>query len=392
MAQPSFAIACPQFHPWTCGVGDHALRLAVELRRRGYRAEILTRAPAAPHPDASDVPVHALTGRFPLQVAEKIRRVVTQQGFTHLILEYVPHMWDAWRFGSPATAWLALAARQAGIDVTVIAHELFIPIAARPDLLLGAGLQRAQLAGMAACAQRLLVTTDTRVEEIMPLWRAAGRSGRPGVLRVGPNALPVPRAMVPGRCRLGVFSTLATTKRFDVVLGAFELVWRRRPESELVLIGDLGAREDRRTAAVYQAIERHPARDRIRVTGKLPLAEVARQMAELDVYLFPMTSGANTRSGTLAVALGCALPVVSINDSETDLRLFRDGENVAFARALTAAAFGERALEILDDPALSARLSAGARRLYDRHLSWEVVGDELLAALGYRSEPLRASA
>src|SRR5581483_836659 len=212
------------------------------------------------------------------------------------------------------------------------------------------------------------------------------------VLRIGPNALPVPRSVVPGRCRLGVFSTLASTKRFDVVLGAFEQVWRRRPDSELVLIGDLGSRDDPRTAGVHQAVERHPARARIRFTGKLPLPDIARELAELDVYLFPMTSGANTRSGTLAVALGCALPVVATSGSETDRQLFRDGENVAFARALTPEAFGQSALAILDDAALAERLSSGARRLYDRHLSWAVIGDELLAALGCPAEPLRASA
>ena len=49
---------------------------------------------------------------------------------------------------------------------------------------------------------------------------------------------------------------------------------------------------------------RHPGKDRIRVTGRLSLAAVASEIAGLDVYLFPMSTGANTRSGTLPVALG----------------------------------------------------------------------------------------
>src|SRR5262249_40602464 len=146
-------------------------------------------------------------------------------------------------------------------------------------------------------------------------------------------------------------------------------------------IGDVGGRDDRRAAAVHDAVERHPARERIRFSGKLTLPEVARQMAELDIFLFPMTTGANTRSGTLPLALGTGLPVVALAGSETDRALFRDGDNVVFASAMTAEAFAAAALRISGDPGLSERLSSSARRLYEQHLSWPVAGDALLAAL-----------
>jgi glycosyltransferase involved in cell wall biosynthesis len=299
-------------------------------------------------------------------------------------------MWGAGRFGSLATTWLALAAKRVGIDVTVIAHELFTPFLARPDLMLGAVLNRAQIMGIAKAADRLLVSTDTRVEELMPFWRLGGLPARPGVLRIGPNSLPVGRYRAAGRRRLGFFSTFAITKRFDVVLGAFEHVWRRWPDSELVLIGDIGGRDNRHVASIYRAIERHPGRDRIRVTGKLSLEGVARQIADLDIYLFPMTTGANTRSGTLPVALGSALPVVALNGTETDLELFRDRENVLFAKSMTADAFASSALQILEDPELAERISIGARRLYDDHLSWSRIGGALMAALGLQSTALAA--
>jgi glycosyltransferase involved in cell wall biosynthesis len=378
---PRFAIASPNFHPVTCGVGDHSVRLAVELRRRGFEAEIFTRTPSAPHPEAVDVPVHDARRLGPLGIAEQIRRAVVRGGFSHLILQYVPHMWGASRFGSAGPTWLALGAKRAGLDVTVIAHELFTELVPRPDLFVGAALQRAQLVSVARAADRLLVTTGTRVDEVMPYLRAAGRHERAGVVRIGPNALPVPR-VGGGRARLGLFSTAATNKRFDVVLGAFEHVWRRRPDAELLLIGDIGGRENRQVGQIREAVERHPARERIQLTGKLALAAVARRMADLDVYLFPMTTGANTRSGTLPVALGAGLPVVTLDGSQTDHDLFRDEENVLFATGLSAEAFGAAALRILEDPALAARLSAGARRLYDEHLCWPVVVDRLLAELG----------
>ena len=128
-----------------------------------------------------------------------------------------------------------------------------------------------------------------------------------GVARVGANALPVARVRRPGRLRVGVFSTLASTKRFDVVLDSFRLLHARHPEAELVLLGDFGSPDDPRVRALHAAVQAHPGRARIRIPGKLALDAIAREVSELDAYLFPMISGANTRSGTLPwlSARGC---------------------------------------------------------------------------------------
>jgi glycosyltransferase involved in cell wall biosynthesis len=261
------------------------------------------------------------------------------------------------------------------------AHELFTPFLPRPDLFVSAAMYRAQIAAVARYVHRAFVTTDSRVGELLPFWRAMGLAGAPGVMRIGSSVAAAQRVRAPGRRRVGVFSTLATNKRFDVVLGAFERVWRRNPESELTLIGDLGPRTDRRTAALHAQIDAHPGRARIRATGKLSLGDVAREMAALDVYLFPMTTGANTRSSTLPLALETGLPVVAIRGVETDPHLFKDGENVVFAADMAGEAFGDAANRILDDAALADRLAAGARRLYEAHLAWPRIGSQLVEAI-----------
>jgi glycosyltransferase involved in cell wall biosynthesis len=189
-----------------------------------------------------------------------------------------------------------------------------------------------------------------------------------------------------------MFSTLAMTKRFDVALGAFEHVWRRHPDSELVLIGDIGPRSDSRVDAIHRAIEGHPGRAQIRVTGKLSLGALAREMAELDVCLFPMTTGANTRSSTLPLAMETGLPTVAVVGQETDVHIFKDGENLLFAPEMSSRAFGEAANRILDDADLARRLSSGARRFYEEHLSWQRIAHLLLEAILARSEGLKGSA
>jgi glycosyltransferase involved in cell wall biosynthesis len=175
-----------------------------------------------------------------------------------------------------------------------------------------------------------------------------------------------------------LFSSAATGKRFDVVLDAFSRILAARPDAELVLIGDLGAPTLPRVREVTEAVRRHPASSRIRITGKLELAAVAREVAELDVYLFPMDTGANTRSGTLPVALGAGVPAVCLDGVETEHPLFRGDENVLFASALTGPAFAEAALRVLSDGALATRVREGARALYEEHLSWPRVTEHFL--------------
>jgi glycosyltransferase involved in cell wall biosynthesis len=71
---------------------------------------------------------------------------------------------------------------------------------------------------------------------------------------------------------------------------------------------------------------------------------------------------------------------VAFKGTETD-DLFSDGENVVFADRLDGAAFAAAVLRIAGDAALAGRLSAGAAALYERHLSWPRIGEQLLAVI-----------
>jgi glycosyltransferase involved in cell wall biosynthesis len=204
------------------------------------------------------------------------------------------------------------------------------------------------------------------------------------VIRVGANALPVTARPDPERPKVGLFSTAAAGKRLDVLLDAFATVAAQLPRAELVFIGDLGPPERPNVRALLDRVNRHPAADRIRMTGKLPLAEVAQKIAELAVYLFPMDTGANTRSSTLPIALGSGVPVVATRGQETDMSLFRDGENVLFAPSLDGRAFADATLRLLRDADLAARIGAGARDLYARHLAWDRIADGLVERLAVR--------
>jgi glycosyltransferase involved in cell wall biosynthesis len=383
MAPRRFAIVAPNFHPRVCGIGDFSARMAAELMRRGHEVAVFSRLPVSPHPFAPEVEAHGLKGRWPSTIARRAGASLEAFRPTDVLLQFSPQMWGSSRFGSAALPWLVTQARRRGARAVLIAHEPFIPLGRRPDLLVGAVLQRLQMAALVKACDRVFVTTGNRAEMLLQISRLVGAPA-PGVIRVGANALPLPRARArdAARPRLGIFSTAAVGKRFDVVLEAFAGIGREVPGAELVLIGDLGDPGLPLVRAVADSIARHPARERIRVTGRLSLAEVSAEIAELDLYLFPMSTGANTRSGTLPAALGSGLPIVAVRGAETDDELFRDGDNVVFAQALTGGAFADAALRLIRDPALMERVTSGALRLYAEHLSWERIVDRFLAELG----------
>jgi len=380
-----FALVAPNYYPVTCGVGDHSMRLAAELARRGHEAMVFSREPATTNPEASNVRVRGVPGRTPLSIALRAAREIDGRSFSHAILEYTPQMWGARRFGSPALPLLAALLRRRGLRVVVIMHELATPWCVRPDLAVGAAMMRAQFHALLPLSHLLFVTTESAREVILRSPAARFLAHPPRVMPIAPNALPTPAAPVPGRHRLGLFSTLAVGKSFDLVIAAFEEIATRYPDAELVLIGDLGSPGNPRLTALQSRMARSPVGSRIQVTGKLALGDVAAAVGSLDAYLFPMNTGANTRSGTLPVALGSGVPVIAVRGAETD-PLFEHRRNILFADAFTGPAFARAALELFGDRTLAGRLSEGGRALYREALSWERTATMLLEAID-RDQP-----
>jgi glycosyltransferase involved in cell wall biosynthesis len=383
-----FAFVTPNYHPRVCGVGDFSAHFAAELMRRGHEVAIFSRDPVGRNPQEQAVEAHGVPGRLPLVIARNVISALREYRPTDVLLQYTSQMWDAGRLGSVAPLAVASQARRAGARVTVVGHELFLAFQRRPDLFLGAATQRLQLAALLGLCDRVFVTTGTRAQLISTAaWALTGHGA--GIVRVGPSALPAERwrPRDPARPRLGVFSTASPGKRHDLVLDSFALVAHEMPEAELVLIGDLGPAERPHVKQVLEQVARHPAKDRIRLTGALPLEAIAREIADLDLYLAPMDTGANTRSSTLPTALGSALPTIAGIGEDTDLDLFRDGENVVLVPDMTAPAFAEAALRLLRDEGAMARIGAGARRLYDENLSWARIVDRFLGdqAVGGRA-------
>lgn len=370
------AIVSPNYYPQTCGVGDNSMRLGSVLLERGLQVGVFTRTPAEPHPSAPQLQVYGFACQDATHCALTMLDGVVDWGATRMLIQYTPQMLEAFRLGSPAVPLLAYLARRRGIGVTVIAHELFNPWSLRPNVVAGALGHRLMLAALIAIADNVLVTTNARQARLRTLARLVCGERRLSVVRIGPNALPILGRRREGSMRLGTFSTLTIGKRFDLLLDAFSLIASTSSQATLTLIGAL-QQQPRRFRFLQQAVNSHPFRERILLTGGLDLPQLAHAVSELDVFLHTDALGAGTRSSTLPTALGCGVPVVALAGTETDA-LFRADENIVFADSLSAEGFASAVMRLLRQPALARKVSRGGRHLYDEHLSWEAISARLL--------------
>ena len=374
------AILTTNYYPRPCGVGDHSMRLGQALLRMGADVRVFSSGPAERHPDAPELHVHGVTGAFPLTRLLALVHAIQTWGANAVIVQYVPRMLGASRFGSPWGPLLAHWMRARDIRVIGIAHELYLPWAWRPDLALGAALNRLALLWLFLAVDRLAVTTEPRRLQALELAGRFGVEGHLSVLPIGSSALPVASRSVHGRFNVGVFSTLAHGKRMDVVLKAFERLVGVLPHARLMLIGDFGEPGNRRRRALSEKIRDSPAAAHIQLTGRLLLPDVAEAVADLDAYLFPMDVGATTRSSTLPLPLGAGVPVIALRGRDTG-PLFVADENIVFADELTGVAFADAVLRLIKEPGLAETVSAGGRRLYRDHLDWAVLAGRTLDLL-----------
>jgi 2-deoxystreptamine N-acetyl-D-glucosaminyltransferase/2-deoxystreptamine glucosyltransferase len=177
-----------------------------------------------------------------------------------------------------------------------------------------------------------------------------------------------------GRPRIGYVGRLAPQKRADLLVTAFG---RMREEADLVVVGDGPERE--RVARLAGA---GPAARRTTLAGFVAHDRVPGVLAALDVLVLP--SAYEEMGSVLVEAMAAGLPVVAsavggipevVQDGVTGL-LVPPGDADALAAALD---------RLVADPALRARLAAGARA-HARRYAWPELAARVAAVYAAASD------
>jgi glycosyltransferase involved in cell wall biosynthesis len=139
------------------------------------------------------------------------------------------------------------------------------------------------------------------------------------------------------------------------------LIWKRRPQAKLWVVGQNPSEEIRAACAD----------ERITVTGRVE--DIRPYLQRAAVAATPITYGAGIQNKVLE-ALACATPVVASPLAISALQIHPEEEILVGA---DSAAFAAQVLRILDQPALRNRLGAAGRQFVQREHSWDAAAAQL---------------
>jgi asparagine synthase (glutamine-hydrolysing) len=193
------------------------------------------------------------------------------------------------------------------------------------------------------------------------------------VVRTGPDADRMRRVEVDPALRRGhdhllaYLGVMGPQDGVDLALRALDHIvhTRGRTDVALTLIGDGDAAPALRRLAEELKLDEH-----VHFTGRIPDAEVAAILSAAEIGLCPdprnPLNDVSTMNKTMEY-MAYHLPVVAFDLVETKVSA---GKSALYAEPNSPVDFGDRVLELLDDPQRRAAMGEAGRRRVERVLAW----------------------
>lgn len=300
----------------------------------------------------------------------------------------------------PDTMWaLALLYRPLGVKFVFDHHDLCpeLYVSRFGDSRAGSAPHRALvwLERMQFRCADLVISTNESYRQV-----AIARGGKDPdqvfVVRSGPSRArfgvvrdPDPQLRRGRRFLVAYLGVMAPQDGVDHLVRAADVLVRSRGRADVAFtfIGAGDSFDDLRAMVRERALE-----DSCEFTGRIPDADVERILATADVCVSPDPKNPLNDVSTMNKVLeymACAKPVVCY-----DLREHRysAGEGALYARADDVDDLAACIEQLLDDPALRARMGAYNRERFLTQMAWEHNAGRLLAAYERLCEPTRRPA
>lgn len=275
--------------------------------------------------------------------AALVARRIEAMGITHVHAHWATH---------PAlAAWTVRALTGVPYSFTAHAHDLFV--------------DRAMLREKVRDAAFVVTISEFNrrlIEEVC----GPGASGKVHVVRCGVDL----GAFAPASRRPGPVPTFACVaslrpyKGHAVLLEAVALLRARGIALRVVVVGDGPLRGD-----LEARIARLGLGDAVTLRGALPHQEIPAVLAGATAVVLPSVTQSDGQMEGIPVALmeamAAGIPVISTRLSGIP-ELVRDGEGGLLVPERDPAALAAAMARLAADPALAARLAAGARRIVER--------------------------
>ena len=361
---------CASYPPRICGVGDYTSQLAENLRWQGVKTTVWTGVnEAEPEPGI----VAPLAEGWDVA---GVRRLVGDLKRARPALVHLQYERSIYRDSCAVPLLLPLLLRRAGLPLVTTFHALDGP------RWRGRG-QRLALLPLMYHSRDIVVCSQRQFHALQRLPKLGARTTLIPVGSLIPATTPRPPTRAAGPLRLLYFGFLWRGRNVEAVLDTLKAVRETAhgAGAALDIIG--GVRGADYLAELEQRAKELGIAESVRFRGALPAAEVSEAFANADLALLPFETGVSTGRTSLMAAFDHGTPVVTYGTSDNLSPLFRDGENMSITAVGDTAGFIHRAVALANDPAVRARLSAGAAVLAES-FSWEAIAGKTLGLGGYR--------
>lgn len=378
VGSPHILFVTGEYPPLQGGVGAYTAELATALAAQGRRVSVLTGvAGQTRRVDAGPVAVHPLIRRWGWGAGRAVGAWAQAHG-----VDWVHVQFQTAAFGMhPALHFAPRGWQRRGLRVAWTYHDVLVPYlfpkAGRRlrrwvtdwpahvcDLTIATNEgDRLHLAGKARRLARIPIGSNIAARTFTPQERAARRAAR----GFGPDALVV-----------GYFGFLNRSKGGLVLVETLRRLVEAGLPARLLMIGERVGASDPTNYAYLQEVEAaiaaHGLQDRVIWTGRQDDGAVSADLDACDVLLMPYADGASLRRGTLMAGLahGCALVTTT---PQAPLPELAAGRDLLYVPPDDAQAAAEAVLRLACDPALAARLRAGARAA-SAAFTWEQIAAE----------------
>ncbi len=369
------ALIAGEYPPLQGGLGDYTRRLAEALVGLGHELHVITRFVAGEPTSAvcAGVHVHRLVTAWNWETRRRI------EGFNRLFRPDVLNLqYQAAAYQMHPAINLLPAALAKRIPTVVTFHDLRVPY-----LFPKAGFLRWR--AIVAMAKGASACITTNVEDRDTLSREGVRMI--SLIPIGSNIIPVPlgsfdpaawrhaRGIAEDVVLIGYFGFLNESKGAEVLLRALSLLRARGVNAGLLHIGGRVGDSDPTNKAYAAQLDRLAGelglREHIYATGFLDERGVSEAFAACVCIALPYRDGASFRRGTLMAALAHRCAVITTQPRIALSELVHE-ENVLLVPPDRADALADAIARLSGDPALRARLQAGAGAL-SRLFEWESI-------------------
>ena len=170
-----------------------------------------------------------------------------------------------------------------------------------------------------------------------------------------------------GRPVIGFIGSLKPWHGLDFLLDAFTDILARRPDAALLLVGEGPALAD-----LQARVARDQLHGRVILTGRIPHADIPGHLAAMDVTVAPYTAQDGFYFSPLKVveSLAAGRPVVAPRLGQL-IGLLQEGVTGLLYPPGDRAAFVDRVLELLNDPARLQTMSRTAAAVAREDFGWD---------------------